>query len=414
MRTLRLGYLSGTYPQATDTFVRTEIRHLRALGHDVRTFSSHIPEDELLITDEVRRERAQTKYLLADGGLRLCRYTLLTAIRFPSRFLAAVRLAWALRSSGCREHLKRIVWLAEAAHLARSLRRCRVDHLHAHDSGAPTAVAVLASVLSGCPYSFTVHGPPELDMAGALRLAVKVKHAAFVVAVSNWTRGELLRWSDPEDWPRIRIVRCGVSPQFLQRADSPVGRDSRLVVVGNLVPRKGHLVLIDAVSALTSSGVALELVVIGDGPMRPEIEKSVARLGLQRSVTLRGRVDEDDLRDAIRSSRALVMPSFAEGLPVAVMEALALGRPVIATHVGGIPDLVQTDVCGWLVPPGSVEALANAIRYVLLAPPSTLTRLGAAGAVRVRRDHNGAVEAAKLAQLFRSQDSAMHQSASHP
>lgn len=401
MTTLRLAYLSGTYPQATDTFVRTEVEQLRGLRHTVHTFSCHAPSTESLITDQARRERAQTHYLWRRGVLRLCGDAMLTAVRAPRRFLVALRLTWALRSSGFVEHLKRIVWILEAAHLARVLRRLQVDHLHAHDSGPPTAVALLASVLSGRPYSFTVHGPPEIDSPRVLRLELKVAHAAFVVAVSNWTRGELLRWSDPADWSKIRVVHCGLGPEFLRETPRPIGDGHRLLTVGNLVQRKGHLVLIKAIADLRATGEEVELVIIGDGPMRSHIEESVRRLGLDGAVALRGWVGDDELRQTIHSCRALVMPSLAEGLPVALMEALALGRPVVATHVGGIPDLVQPGTCGWLVSPASVGALADALREVLHTPPAALARLGSAGAARVRQSHNGAVEAAKLADLFR-------------
>jgi colanic acid/amylovoran biosynthesis glycosyltransferase len=401
MTTLRLAYLSGTYPQATDTFVRTEVEQLRGLRHTVHTFSCHAPSTESLITDQARRERAQTHYLWRRGVLRLCGDAMLTAVRAPRRSLLALRLTWALRSSGFVEHLKRIVWILEAAHLARVLRRLQVDHLHAHDSGPPTAVALLASVLSGRPYSFTVHGPPEIDSPRGLRLEVKVAHAAFVVAVSNWTRGELLRWSDPGDWSKIRVVHCGVGPEFLRETPRPTEDGHRLLAVGNLVPRKGHLVLIKAIAELRAAGEEVELAIIGDGPMRSPIEESVGRLGLDGVVTLRGRVGDDELHQTIQGCRALVMPSLAEGLPVALMEALALGRPVVATHVGGIPDLVQAGTSGWLVSPASVGGLADALREVLHTPPAELARLGSAGAARVRQSHNGAVEAAKLADLFR-------------
>lgn len=400
--TLRLAYLSGTYPQATDTFVRTEVEQLRGLRHTVHTFSCHVPSTELLITDQARRERAQTHYLLSRGVLTLCGDAMLAAVRAPRRFLVALRLTWALRSNGFVEHLKRVVWILEAAHLARVLRRLQVDHLHAHDSGPPTAVALLASVLSGRPYSFTVHGPPEIDSPRALRLGVKVAHAAFVVAVSNWTRSELFRWSDPGDWSKIYIVHCGLGPEFLTETPQPIQDGHRLLTVGNLVPRKGHLVLIAAIAELRAAGEEVELVIIGDGPMRSPIEESVRRLGLDGAVTLRGWVGEDELRQTIQGCRALVMPSMAEGLPVALMEALALGRPVVATHVGGIPDLVQPGICGWLVAPASVGDLADALREVLHTPPAALARLGTAGAARVGESHNGAVEAAKLAGLFRS------------
>ena len=176
--------------------------------------------------------------------------------------------------------------------------------------------------------------------------------------------------------------------------------EPRLVCVSRLSPEKGHLTLLRAVARLVSSGLSVTLVLIGDGPLRPEVEEQIAALRLNHCITVRGWAPREVVRDEILKSRALVLPSFAEGLPVALMEALALGRPVISTFVGGIPELVGHGECGWLVPPSSVSRLASAMSEAITAPVARLESMGKTGARLVSDRHNAAKEASRLADLF--------------
>ena len=236
--------------------------------------------------------------------------------------------------------------------------------------------------------------------ADAARPGEKIRRAAFTVAVSDYGRSQLYRWSDPADWPRIHVVHCGLDGTFLDAGATAPPETPRLVCVGRLAEQKGPLLLIEAAGRLAAEGRKFELVLIGDGPLRRPIEEQIARLGLREHVRILGWQGAEAVREEILRARALVLPSFAEGLPVVLMEALALGRPVISTYVAGIPELVTPGVCGWLVPAGSVDALTEAMREALSAPPEVLERLGRAGAARAAQRHDGAVEAAKLAALF--------------
>jgi glycosyltransferase involved in cell wall biosynthesis len=275
-----------------------------------------------------------------------------------------------------------------------------VRHVHSHFGTNSTTVALLCRYLGGPPFSFTLHGPEEFDEPLGWALGEKAKHASFVAAISEFTRSQLYRWSDGKDWPKIHVVRCGVDRAFLaQEADEPPAAP-RLVSIGRLGEQKGHLVLIDAVARLAREGVPFELSLVGDGPMRPSVERRIAEHGLDGRVRILGWKSNEEVRRALLESRALVLPSFAEGLPVAFMEALALGRPVVTTFVGGIPELVEPGVTGWLVPAGAVDPLAEAIREVLRLPPRELARLGRAGAERVRSRHDAEREAEKLRSLF--------------
>jgi colanic acid/amylovoran biosynthesis glycosyltransferase len=259
---------------------------------------------------------------------------------------------------------------------------------------------MLTSALSGIPYSLTIHGPGEFDRPTLLALDEKIRRSEFIVAISEYGRSQLYRWSEHAEWPKIHVVHCGLDGHFLDRAPVPIPEAPRLVFVGRLVEAKGPLLLIEAAGRLAAAGRVFELVLVGDGPLRRPIEALVERLGLRNHVRLAGWQGADSVREEILRARTLVLPSFAEGLPVVLMEALALGRPVISTYVAGIPELVVPDVCGWLVPAGSVEALAAAMDNALSAPTQDLERMGHAGAARVALRHNGALEAAKLDTLL--------------
>jgi colanic acid/amylovoran biosynthesis glycosyltransferase len=222
-----------------------------------------------------------------------------------------------------------------------------------------------------------------------------------VVAISDFGLSQLMRWSEAASWPRLHVVRCGVDGQFLEGAGTPVPGRRRLVCVGRLCADKGQLLLVEAAGRLAREGVELEIVLVGDGGSRREIEEKIRLLGLESRVLLRGWMDGEGVRREIEEARALVLPSFAEGLPVVIMEALALGRPVLSTYVAGIPELVRPGVNGWLVAAGSVEALVHSLREVLDAPRERLDAFGLAGRTAVAERHDANKEAARLAEHFR-------------
>jgi colanic acid/amylovoran biosynthesis glycosyltransferase len=395
-----IAYLTSAYARASDSFIRGEVAQLRARGFTVHTFSIRKSPASELVSEEIRREHAATEFVLEAGALRLVLALLRSLLRSPRLTMAAARLAARTGTPGLKGRLWPLAYLLEAAYLAERLRIKGVEHLHNHIGEGSASVAMLASLLSGIPFSMTIHGPGEFDRPTLLALDEKIRRASFTVAVSDFGRSQLYRWSDPADWPKIHVVHCGLDGTFLDAGATPIPEARRLVCVGRLAEQKGAHLLVEAAGLLAAQGIAFELVLVGDGPLRRPIEELVERLGLRGHVRLAGWQGAEAVREEILRARALVLPSFAEGLPVVLMEALALGRPVISTYVAGIPELVVPGVCGWLVPAGSVEALAAAMHDALSAPAHDLERLGRAGAARAARRHDGAVEAAKLAALI--------------
>jgi glycosyltransferase involved in cell wall biosynthesis len=396
---MKVAYLVNQYPHVSHSFIRREIAGLEVAGVEVLRFSVR-PTSVDLPDPADAAERTRTAVLLAGGVFGLLLPTLATALLRPGRWLAGLAAAVRLGRRSGRGVLRHLVYLAEACTLARRLRVLGCDHVHAHFGTNPAAVALLTHLVGGVRYSFTVHGPEEFDRPEALSLGEKVAGAAFVVAISDFTRSQLFRWAAVEHWPRVHVVRCGVDAAFLDGGAGPVPDVPRLVCVGRLAEQKGQLLLLEALALVRDCGAPFEMVLAGDGPMRPSIEERLRVLDLSDRVRITGWLGNDAVRAEIRAARALVLPSFAEGLPVVLMEALALGRPVVATYIAGIPELVEDGVNGWLVPAGSAEALANAVVRVLAAPAEELTLLGRAGAERVGRRHDAAREAGRLAELF--------------
>jgi glycosyltransferase involved in cell wall biosynthesis len=248
-------------------------------------------------------------------------------------------------------------------------------------------------------FSLTCHGS-ELLKTSQYRLAKKVEEATFVACVSHYGRAQLMLTCPPEQWPRLKIIRCGISPALLERAANK-GQGSRTILcVGRLSPEKGHLVLLEALIRLHDRGCRAQCLLVGDGPMRQAIETGAARMALNGAVRLAGALPADEVLGLYSSARMVVLASFTEGVPVVLMEAMAAGCPVVATRVGGVGELVQDGVTGRLVSPGDPEALADAIEWVLDNPADAQIMAQRARRV-VDREFSQEISAERLAVLFR-------------
>jgi len=396
---LKIAYFINQYPKVSHTFIRREMLALERQGVEIlrialRGWSEILPDPQ--DADEQRR----TKYVLRRGIWGLILPTAHRFLAAPWRFLGV--LHGALRLSRTTDHraLHHLVCVAEACRVLTWCREARVGHVHAHFGTNSAEVVMYAHLLGGPRYSFTVHGPDEF--LAPLGLAQKILHAAFVVAISSFGRSQLYLRSAAAEWPKIHVVHCGIEAGFFAEADNATPDSPRLVCVGRLCEAKGQMLLVEAVERLRTQGVHLQLVLAGDGPMRAEIDRAVATHALGDRIRITGWIGSDQVRQELAAARALVLPSFAEGLPVVIMEAMALRRPVLSTYVAGIPELVRDQETGWLFPAGSVEALAAAIADCLSRPLTDLRRMGEAGHRRILERHSIDVGAGKLARLFRA------------
>jgi glycosyltransferase involved in cell wall biosynthesis len=393
-----VGYLVNQYPKVSHSFIRREILALEQLGFVVHRFSIRPSQSDLADSRDTA-ETPKTTVILKDK-VRLAFATLSTAVRTPVRFARALQEASQLQSRSDRGSLTHLAYVVEACALLQESRKRNIQHLHAHFGTNPAAVALLYRLLGGTPYSFTVHGPEEFDKAPLLSLHRKAAAAKFVVAISDYGRSQLMRLVARQDGSRIRVVRCGLDEELLSAAPVPIPDVSRLVCIGRLSEQKGHFVLLDAVARLAREGYEFKVVFVGGGELRPELERYIDELRIRTHVAITGYVGQDRVVEELRSSRALVLPSLGEGLPVVIMEAFAAGRPVISTYVAGIPELVTPGTSGWLVPAGSVELLAAAIRQVLTTPVEKLQQMARVGHEAVATQHAISGSARQLGELF--------------
>lgn len=394
--TRRIAYLTGEYPRATDTFIQREVAALRALGLEVETCSIRRTGAEHHVGEEQRREAANTFHVLdaARHPLRLAAAHLACLARHPRRYMRALALALRTAPGGLRALAYQLFYFAEAAVLARRLAQTGADHLHNHIAKSSCTVAMLAAEISGLPFSFTLHGPDIFFAPAHWRLDEKIRRARFVACISDFARAQAMAFADPQDWGKLHIVHCGVDPaRYAPAAPRPRPRGAQLLFVGRLAAVKGLPVLFEALRTLDHPGLALA--VIGDGPDRAALEGAARGL----PVEFLGYRSQTEVAALLGEADILVLPSFAEGLPVVLMEALAAGVPVVTSRIAGIPELVEDGAAGLLVPPGNAPALTRAIDS-LLADPEGAARMGQQGRVIVDAAFNSATEAARLAHLF--------------
>ena len=398
---MRVAYLVNQYPMVSHVFIRREILALERRGVEVTRISLRAWDSEL-VDPEDQLERERTRYVLRDGVPALLLALTRMLLTRPAHLLRALALAWRMGRRAERPLPVHLAYLAEACRIEPWLRAARIQHVHAHFGTNSAEVAMLVHALGGPRWSFTVHGPTEFDKAQFIGLPEKIRRCAFVVAISSFGRSQLYRFVEHQHWPKVQVVHCGLEPAFLSAPVSPPPAVRRLVCVGRICEQKGQLLLIEAAQRLAAQGADFELVLVGDGEMRGDIETLIKRYKLQAKVRITGRISSEQLQNEILAARALVLPSFAEGLPMVIMEAMALRRPIISTFVAGIPELVRPGEHGWLVPAGDVEALVRAMRDCLDAPADTLARMGEAAQKRVLARHNVDMQAAQLAELFQA------------
>jgi colanic acid/amylovoran biosynthesis glycosyltransferase len=396
---MSLAYLFNWYPMPSQTALRREVAALEELGIPFHRFSLRRYEGEL-VDENDRAEKERTRAVLDVGALGLIAALLRTSTMRPRQFTRALAMAVHIGRIDERGMVRTLIYLAEACVLLDWFSKLGVEHVHTHYATNSATAALLCQLMGGPSYSFTMHGPEEFDAARATCLREKVRHAAFVVAISEFTRSQLYRWADYRDWSKIHVIRVGVSQMFLDHGPVPIPTVPHLVNIGRIVEQKGQAILVHAVARLLEEGFDVKLAIIGDGPMRSDIEALIDQLGLKDHVRVTGYLSNQGVRDELLAARALVLPSFAEGLPGVFFEALALGRPVISTYIAAHPELIEPGVNGWLVPAGAVEPLVDAIAEALSADPADLERMGRAGAATVAEKHDASTQAKKLAELF--------------
>jgi glycosyltransferase involved in cell wall biosynthesis len=406
----RIAYLSGRYPALSHTFVMREVEALRRLGEDIETLSIHRARSEDLLTDADRDACRTTFAVLPISPTSLVRAHLEALRARPIRYLKTLALALRMSPPGLRGTLWGVFYFAEAMVIWQHCRRTGVRHVHAQFADTATESALLVSHFESgrgggrraWSWSLAVHGPVEFYDVSVNRLGEKLRRASFALSISDFGRSQLMALVDEEHWDKLHVVHCGLDPAVFEHTgeDTRAGDESRIICVGRLVHHKGHAILLEAIAELARKGVPVRAVIVGDGPKRASLERLTKRLAIADRVVFTGGVGQDRIRDLYAEADICCLPSFAEGIPVVLMEAMAIGLPVVTTRIMGIPELVEDGVSGLLVPPGRPTELAHAIER-LIDDPAARRRMGSAGRERVVADFDVNRSAEKLSGIFR-------------
>ena len=399
MTGLKVGYLTGEYPRTSDTFIQREVAALRAGGTEVDTFAVRRPGPEHLTGPEQREGQASTTYLLELAkSPALLKAHATALIRQPGKYFQGLRLAWETKRPGINGTILQLVYFVEAVVLADELSKRKITHLHNHFGDSSCTVAMLTAAVSGIPYSFTLHGSAIFFEAHTWQLGTKLDRAAFCSCISNFTRSQAAIFAKAETLERLHVVHCGVEPDRLVPVTHE-GQANAMFFVGRLVEAKGLGVLFTAMAELVPSRPELMLTIVGDGPDRQKLERKAAALGLTEHVKFVGSKSQAEVAELLATAEVFVLPSYAEGVPVVLMEALGSGVPVVASFVGGVAELVEDGVNGFLVAPGDPEALVNRLSQVL-DDGELRASMGAAGREKVVTNFDSRLEAGRLATLL--------------
>ena len=397
-----IAYLTGEYPKVSHTFIEREIAALRAQGVKVLTCTVRRPPAATVVGAGQQAEASATFCIVETAKRaphRLIGAHLAALLRSPRRWFSALGLAWRTRPPGTRALAWQLFYFLEAGLLADYLRKNGVVHLHNHFANSSCSVAMLASEISGIPFSFTLHGPSIFFEPKWWQIGEKIARAKFVACISHFARSQAMLFSNQSHWPKLKIVHCGVRPDtYCRRARHGSGK--RIFFVGRLDAIKGVPLLLEAFAAALKNHPDARLDIIGDGPAREMLQNQARELG--DAVAFLGYQPQEAVAEHLQEADIFVLPSFAEGVPVVIMEAMASRLPVIASHVAGVPELVEDGRTGFLVPPGDLETLAMRLE-TLLSDPALCSRMGETGRAIVEADFDVDREAGWIAALFAGQ-----------
>jgi colanic acid/amylovoran biosynthesis glycosyltransferase len=396
---MRLAYLVSQYPAVNHTFILNEIKTLRSLGFEVPVISIRAPDRAPEQLSPVERQELQhTSTVLTAGAGAILAAHAKTLFSRPFSYFGGLWEALRLSRGDIRKAIANCTYFAEAVVAGQWMQRMNLSHVHSHFS---STVALFLARVFPVSFSVTFHGPDEFNDAAGFYLAEKMARSRFVCAISSYARSQLMKASDPQYWDRVEVSPLGIDcDKFLPQEHGDSSNPFEILCVGRLAPAKAQEILVEAIGRLRDQGRAVHLRLVGDGPSRQRIESLIASQNLQKNVTLEGFRNHDTILAFYRQADLFALASFAEGVPVVLMEAMAMEIPCVATWITGIPELIRNGVDGWLVPPADAGKLAEAIAC-LMDNPELRKRLGRSARQRVLENYNLQKNTEHLADIYR-------------
>jgi colanic acid/amylovoran biosynthesis glycosyltransferase len=407
---MKIAYLCSQYPAVSHTFVLREVSALRDLGAEITTFSIRRAGSDHLLADADRAAFESTFAILPPRWDRLLGAHLRLALKAPSTYMATLVLALRLAPAGLRGRLWQFFYFVESVVLWNECRERDTRHIHVHLADVAADVALLASSIGSAleperpwSWSFTMHGPTEFFDVARYRLAEKLRRALFVVCISDYARSQLMALSAPDAWERLHVIHVGIPIEQFTRSDNggPLEGNPTILFIGRQVTKKGQAVLLEAIALLAERGCTVDLTLAGEGPARPELEHLAERLGIASQVAFPGAIGQEEIHALYTRASIFCLPSFAEGVPGVLMEAMAMEVPVVSTRITGIPELIEEEVTGLLVAPGRPDELADALERLIM-DPSLGREMGARARQKVLREFNTDNSVRQLYELFAS------------
>lgn len=394
-----MAYLISRYPAISHTFILREIQRLRTLGHTIFTASINPPDRGVDAMEPYERQEANSTFFVkAQGALGALAALIYWSAQSPVQLTRMVRMGLGLAKAGNRWY--GLAYALEAALVARWMQQHDLRHLHVHFGNAGATVGVLVKQLTGCHLSYTIHGPDEFDDVPGQHLPLKMQQADNVVCISQFAKGQLMRISHPDNWPKFQVCRLGVDPsQFTFETRTASASKVKLLCVGRLSAAKGQVLLVQACAQLRDQGLDFSLTLVGDGPDRQRIEQTIASLQLGSHICLTGSLNQEAVKAHFAQADVFVLPSLAEGIPVVLMEAMSSGVPCVSTPVNGIPELLEHDCTGLLATPGDVDSLTRQLAR-LIEQPQLRQSLAHAAHGKVLADFDLIRNVARLSQCF--------------
>ncbi len=400
-----LAYLVSRYPAISHTFILREVVELRRLGFRIDVASINAPDRPAgELTAEEGAETKAAFYVKSRGISGAFRAHARVLVTMPAEYLRGLWFALRLGGADLRKIVMASFYFAEAVMVGDWMRSLGLGHLHIHFATPAATVGLIVNRVFGFTISITVHGPDEFYDAPGYLLREKISAASLLCAIGLFARSQLMKFSDPSLWPKIQLTPLGVdvdvfAPRRPARQD---GETFEVICVGRLTPAKGQHVLLAAISHLRAEGRRVRLRLIGDGPDRESLTAAALRLGIEDRVTFEGAINQDRIRDFYEEADVFALASFAEGIPVVLMEAMAMEIPCVSTWVAGIPELIRDSMDGLLVPPSDEAALAGAIAR-LMDDRELRRELGRSGRRRVMEKYCLRRNVSRLAEVFETQ-----------
>ena len=397
----RIAYLISRYPAVSHVFILREVVQLRRAGMTVEAASINTPDMPVsAMSAEELVEAERCYYVKRHGVLGAAVAHIAMLVRQPKAWLTGILYAFSLSKGNPLTVLRGLAYFTEALMIGRWMHNRQLSHLHVHFATAAANVGMYVKRVFGTTLSLTVHGPDEFDNVGSQWLSEKIEVADFIFCIGLYARSQLMRLSEPRQWTKLEVSPLGVDPErFYPCPRTDVARTFHILCVGRLTPAKGQHILIAAACLLRAEGRQFKLSIVGAGPDAESLQQAVRLANLEESIEFTGALNQAAVRAKYDEADVFVLPSFAEGIPVVLMEAMACAIPCISTRITGIPELIRSDEEGLLLTPSDVPALAAALGR-LMDDVRLRESIGIAARNRVRASYDLEDNIASLVSLF--------------